>query len=173
MRSNVNLSSSELKQVWSCFHCDWSSPKRFTFDSWFGLPPSLIQIKPSLFGHCLLLAMHFFQNANISNYLEDISVSATQKWSTWSKALLLKEWPMDKQRTHTRVLVKEGKPGDLPGTYWMRICIFTRSPSNSFTHYKLEKHWSEAHKFQKLLLILFPTVHPTNIFVTSQEHQSS
>lgn len=59
----------------------------------------------------------FFQNANFSNYLGDLSVSAPQKWLTWSKALQLKEWSMDQQYQHSWVLVREGKSGELPGTY--------------------------------------------------------
>lgn len=47
--------------------------------------------------------------------LGDLSVSATQKWSTWSRALLLKVLSEDQQHQHTWEPVREGKTSDFPG----------------------------------------------------------
>ena len=106
----------------------------FSFDSWLDFTLSLIQIN------------HYFQNANFSNYLKDLSVSVTYKWSTWSKAILLKVRPEGQQYQHTWELVREGKTRDFLEIYRIRIFMLKQDPQAIHIHLRNLKSSDPKHR---------------------------
>lgn len=130
---------------------------KFSFDSWLGFTSSLIQIN------------HYFQNANISNYLEDLSVSVTYKWSTWSKAMLFKVRSQGQQHQHTWELVREGKASDFLGIYRIRIFIFKQYPQAIHIHLRNLRSSDLKHRYFRNCFEFYLL---KSISVTSQEFQA-
>lgn len=133
-RNNVGLSSYGLKQILKLMLLWLKLNLEFSFDSWLDFTLSLIQIN------------HYFQNANFSNYLKDLSVSVTYKWSTWSKAILLKVRPEGQQYQHTWELVREGKTRDFLEIYRIRIFMLKQDPQAIHIHLRNLKSSDPKHR---------------------------
>ena len=156
-RNNVGLSSYGLKQILKLMSLWLKLNLKFGFDSWLGFTSSLIQIN------------HYFQNANISNYLEDLSVSVTYKWSTWSKAMLFKVRSEGQQHQHTWELVREGKASDFLGIYRIRIFIFKQYPQAIHIHLRNLRSSDLKHRYFRNCFEFYLL---KSISVTSQEFQA-